>query len=1430
MKNYTRILTILFLALLTVVMPATAQTNDNKNKAIVETTDGTQQLNTDEISIIRFDGDKVTFVQPWGESVFDRTLRSLTFLRPLPGTLRLTVNAGINENSSNRAQEIDGDGKLKTTWESGDVVYVYADAVSTTSIGELTPTTTGSNSATLTGDVDATGLSEGNHTLYFSTKPRPFNFTSQDGTVESLFYFTATADITVVGANASLSGDLNFTRPVAIVKFSLKDGVGDAINVNSLTISAASNKLVKEYALALYNHSGYTKTGNSSGYDGEGFSSPGNLLDGNVETKWCAQNGLHTGSGNWYIEFNTSNAVQVDGYTLVTGGDTSKFPNRNPKDWTLQAKLLDTDGWTTIASVTNDHTLEGKDMEAYNFTVTTPGVYQYFRFEISGVRSYEDFEGQYNMQLSELTLWQNGDFGPTYGKVTVTPVSATNELFVALRNENATADTYTLKAEDGGASYVYNKSGITFANNKYYTINVKMTSPLAASNITVITGSQGSSTDGNEGFGNLLDGVKTNKWCSFTASAGTYAARVSSSSKDMVMWKTASSVVMTGYILTTGGDTGESPQRNWKSWTIYGGNFADDATAQAAADGAWTEIQQVVNDDVLEAKNTKDYYYFTSNTTAYQYYKVVVDAIKDEGGNIQQMGELTMLTKNAAPAAALTRPLTFEAKEDNFTVTLTSNMSPKPSLQYSIDGGAWTDFTFSGDNATTPSVNKGHTISFRGDNSVFYKYVGFPYTSYFSCSQDCYLYGNIMSLLNANNYATAISVGENAFYGLFQDNTHIQSHVTKELLLPATTLASSCYERMFNGCTALTRAPELPATTLANKSYYMMFYGCSSLNSITCLATDISATNCTTHWLYGVAPTGAFAKAPSMTSWPLGYSGIPSGWRGKNVVNLAALTANYEAQNNDILTGTLAGNYKITIAAGATVTLRDVTINGVNDWDYEWAGITCLGNATIILEGTNSVKGFYNEYPGIQAAHNYGEGDEYTLAIQGTGSLTASSNGKAAGIGAAKTDDCGNITISGGTITATGGDQAAGIGGSNYGECGNISISGGTIVASGGDDAAGIGSGADRTCGNISISGGTITATGKYGGAGIGSGADMASCGNISISGGTVTATGGNKGAGIGGGKGASCGSITITSGVTSVTATMGEKASYSIGAGPGGTCGTVTIGGVEGAITESPYTYTPPVPSAPAGAIDGLFSVSSTKQVYFSQGNLQAVCASADADGSTQETWTWQFASNQYEVGTANSAINGNGSVSTAGTVDLFCWSTDATYYGISTITDNTGLQGAFVDWGGNIGSDWRTLTSAEWDYLFSGRTNAASKYGHGSVNGVNGMIILPDSWTLPDGLSFTSGKSSWTNSYTTAEWSQMESAGAVFLPAAGIHIGTVVYGVGSTGLYWSSSVYEDNKVYAFRLSFGDDSFLVSSDYGDKSQGCSVRLVKDAN
>jgi hypothetical protein len=96
--------------------------------------------------------------------------------------------------------------------------------------------------------------------------------------------------------------------------------------------------------------------------------------------------------------------------------------------------------------------------------------------------------------------------------------------------------------------------------------------------------------------------------------------------------------------------------------------------------------------------------------------------------------------------------------------------------------------------------------------------------------------------------------------------------------LPATTLAGSCYRSMLNDCTSLTIAPELPATTLAYECYLYMFKGCSNLNYIKCLATDISATKCTTNWVDGVSSTGTFIKHPNMNDWTTGASGIPSVW------------------------------------------------------------------------------------------------------------------------------------------------------------------------------------------------------------------------------------------------------------------------------------------------------------------------------------------------------------------------------------------------------------------------------------------------------------------------------------------------------------------------------------------------------------------------
>ena len=243
------------------------------------------------------------------------------------------------------------------------------------------------------------------------------------------------------------------------------------------------------------------------------------------------------------------------------------------------------------------------------------------------------------------------------------------------------------------------------------------------------------------------------------------------------------------------------------------------------------------------------------------------------------------------------------------------------------------------------------------------------------------------------------------------------------------------------------------------------------------------------------------------------------------ILDLSTVTEDITIEDGLTVTGTLGANVKISIAAGATVTLDGVTINGVHNSRYKWAGITCEGDATIILKDgtTNTVKGFYDVYPGIFVPK------DKMLTIkgetEGTGKLIASSNGHGAGIGggdgySSTAKNCGNIVIQGGVITATGGSNSAGIGSGGYGSCGDITISGGTVTATGGEMSAAIGSG--------------------YGSA--------------------------------------SCGKITITDGVTKVTATAGSFSPNSIGAGDyGSTCGTVTIGGNVGVITVSPYTYPAP-------------------------------------------------------------------------------------------------------------------------------------------------------------------------------------------------------------------------------------------------------------
>jgi hypothetical protein len=192
-------------------------------------------------------------------------------------------------------------------------------------------------------------------------------------------------------------------------------------------------------------------------------------------------------------------------------------------------------------------------------------------------------------------------------------------------------------------------------------------------------------------------------------------------------------------------------------------------------------------------------------------------------------------------------------------------------------------------------------------------------------------------------------------------------------------------------------------------------------------------------------------------------------------ITLDTVHHHFVAQNCDTLTGTLnVTNYpvKISIANGATVVLDGVIIEGVNQSSYSWAGLNCEGDATIILKDgtTDTVKGFYEDYPGIHVPVGS------TLTIQGgtsgTGKLIASSNGYGAGIGGGWYISSGNINIQGGIIEATGGYNAAGIGSGFNASCGTITITSGvtSVTATKGEDAPNsIGAGENGSCDTITF-------------------------------------------------------------------------------------------------------------------------------------------------------------------------------------------------------------------------------------------------------------------------------------------------------------------------------------------------------------------------
>lgn len=248
-------------------------------------------------------------------------------------------------------------------------------------------------------------------------------------------------------------------------------------------------------------------------------------------------------------------------------------------------------------------------------------------------------------------------------------------------------------------------------------------------------------------------------------------------------------------------------------------------------------------------------------------------------------------------------------------------------VEFSTDKKTWTTWNF--DTANTLIIPKGGKVYLRNDSGVFSYYGtdGYYYITSIKTTMKCNVGGNLNTLLNYNEeildisdkrscfrqlfvgakivdasklvmpattlsqycYADffsgnssliappelpAVNLADNCYYDFFYGCSSLNASPS----LPATTLAEGCYANMYERCYKLTTAPILPASTLVKASYKEMFASCSSLNEVTVYANDISAKNCTSNWLSGVASTGTFRNLGSATYTKDSVSGIPTGW------------------------------------------------------------------------------------------------------------------------------------------------------------------------------------------------------------------------------------------------------------------------------------------------------------------------------------------------------------------------------------------------------------------------------------------------------------------------------------------------------------------------------------------------------------------------
>ena len=275
-----------------------------------------------------------------------------------------------------------------------------------------------------------------------------------------------------------------------------------------------------------------------------------------------------------------------------------------------------------------------------------------------------------------------------------------------------------------------------------------------------------------------------------------------------------------------------------------------------------------------------------------------------------------------------------------------------------------------------------------------------------------------------------------------------------------------------------------------------------------------------------------------------------------------------------------------------------------------------------------------------------------------------------------------------------------------------------------------------------------------------------------------------------------------------------------------------------------------------PAGALEGVFSVSANKKVFFSKGNLYAQ--------KTGDNWTWNFYDEQYKYNSIATSSGRRTAADTDTEIDLFTWGYNATtpldptgksyvkahttdgdklvYYKASSDSSERG-----DDWGvayceSNeiaVGT-WRTLSKDEWTYLFNTRSNASSLYKPGvTVCGkTNCVVLLPDNWEWDEtadehnvGTGWQDGGYPETQTGNEVTWQTMQAAGAICLPAAGERDGSDVIFVGNSGLYWSSTATAPVNYHdlAYGVFFYSSNVRPDDSDGRRCLGYSVRLITES-